>query len=114
MSHSTLFNDAQQRHLALAEADVRALHRQLRPYRAGLGLSHLDWLTAAALATSVADQLDQVVALADHPSTVTSWAQAARRVRDTAARHELAAALADTICAHLAALRGGRRLGGAA
>ena len=93
MSHPFTLTQPQRAHLAVAEADTERLTPLLR--RANTtSLTTFEWLTAAALATSIADQLEQVADLAVDEPGRQPWTTSARLVRDTAARFELWADLA--------------------
>jgi hypothetical protein len=92
VSHLIDLTEAQRVHLAVAEADTGRLTRLIRTART-TGLRVDQWLTAAALATGIADQVQQI---ADHSPDKYGrepWATSARLIRDTAARFELWAEL---------------------
>lgn len=93
---SPALSSAQRRHLIIANVDAAKLTRTLWLIRDNVALAGVQWLAGAAAATAVADQLDQIAALATTPADCELWARSARLVHDTAARFELCAELADT------------------
>lgn len=96
MSHSlalSALTDQQRVHLALAEDEFARLTQLLAPARA-TSLSGHQWQIASCLATTVADQSQRIADLAP-AATGTWWTTMARRLRDAAARFEVAADLAD-------------------
>ena len=95
MSHQLAVSDAQRVHLAVAEADAAKLTRALRSRRTR-PFTTAQWLATASLAAAVADQLDQGADLAARENDRWVWSTSARLVRDTGARFELWASLADS------------------
>lgn len=93
MSHPFALTQPQRTHLGVAEADTERLTPLLRRANTS-SLTTFEWLTAAALATSIADQMEQVADLAVDEPGRHLWTTSARLVRDTAARFELWADLA--------------------
>ncbi|KAA2245891.1 hypothetical protein F0L68_41130 [Solihabitans fulvus] len=93
MSHLLVLTDQQRVHLAVAEADTARLVELLRDARTQ-GLTGLQWQVASSLACGVADQAQRIADLAaDGAGRV--WGTCARLLRDTAARFELWADLAE-------------------
>lgn len=93
MSHSLVLSNEQRAHLSLAEADTARLTELLRDVQPG-GLSGHQWQVAACLAAAAADQVRQVAEHAEAGAGGT-WATTARLLRESAARFELWADLAD-------------------
>lgn len=83
-------------HLDLAVDTALAYHQHTR---SGRVLSGLDHLTAASLASATGVHYDTLAAASADPAAVRMWATAAEKAHDTAARHELAAHLADVAVA---------------
>lgn len=99
MSHpspSAALNDAQRAHLAMAEHDSAALGQLIAATHGTIApVPALRWLAGAAIAAGLAEQLTVVAELADTDTGARLWRFAAARVRDTAARFELWAELAE-------------------
>jgi hypothetical protein len=93
VSHLLDLTQAQRAHLAIAEADTRRLTRLISTAHT-IGLRVDQWLTAAALAAGIADQVQQIADRAPDAHGREPWATSARLIRDTAARFELWADLA--------------------
>ncbi|SFW11597.1 hypothetical protein [Amycolatopsis australiensis] len=99
MSHSrppATRSDAQRARLALAEADWANLARFEATTRdPDRPLTALQWLAGAALAAAVAEHFTALAAMTTGTAGARMWAEEATRLRDTAARYELAATLAE-------------------
>lgn len=93
MSHLLALSDEQRAHLQIAETDTARLNQLLREDRKA-GLSGHQWQIAACLASAAADQVQRVAELSG-ASVGRTWATMARLLRESAARFELASALAD-------------------
>ncbi|MFC0431094.1 hypothetical protein [Kutzneria buriramensis] len=95
MSHPLVLTDQQRAHLAVAEADTARLVELVRDARTA-GLTGLQWQTASSLASGIADQAQRIADLAAGDRIAGRvWATCARLLRDTAARFELWADLAE-------------------
>lgn len=94
MSHSSELTDQQRAHLALAECEFARLTPLLSTARIA-GLSGHQWQIASCLASAVADQAQRIAQLATAGPAGAVWAAIAERLRDAAARFEVAADLAD-------------------
>jgi hypothetical protein len=92
VSHPLDLSDEQRAHLSIAEADTARLNLVLRDLRAG-GLTGHQWQVAACLASAVADQVQQIADLGGRAGR--TWVTTARLLRESAARFELRADLAD-------------------
>jgi hypothetical protein len=89
-------NDAQWQRLQLAQIHSATLSRFIAiTHDTTEPVTALDWLAGASSAAGLADQLTIVAALADTETSTRFWNTAADRVRDTAARFELWATLAE-------------------
>ena len=95
MSHLLVLTDQQRAHLAVAEADSARLVELVRDART-TGLTGLQWQTASSLASGIADQMQRTADLAVDEVAGSVWATCARLARDTAARFELWADLAES------------------
>ena len=95
MSHLPELNEDQRIFLGAADADAARLSTLLAPART-TGLTGHQWLTAAALAAGIADQVAWLAEAADTTAGREPWATSARLIRDTATRFELWAELAET------------------
>lgn len=104
MSHSLALTDQQRAHLAVAEGEFARLTSLLATARI-TGLSGHQWQIASSLASAVADQAQRVAELAACPTGRRVWGRIADRLRDAAARFEVAADLAD-VAAELASAAG--------
>lgn len=94
MSHSPDLTDQQRAHLALAEHEFARLTPLLATARIA-GLSGHQWQIASCLASAVADQAQRIAQLATSDQAGAVWTAIAERLRDAAARFEVAADLAD-------------------
>lgn len=94
MSHLLVLTDPQRAHLAIAEADAARLAGLVREARTA-GLTGLRWQAASSLASAIADQLQRIADLAVNEAAGRVWATCARLLRESAARFELWADLAD-------------------
>lgn len=103
---------AQRVHLALAEAEFARLTPLLAGAPAG-GVSGHQWQVASCLASAVADQVQRIVDLAQDPAGVTIqvWRILVRRLRDAAARFEVAVDLAELAATVTGGLTAGRLAG---
>jgi hypothetical protein len=94
VSHSLALTDQQRAHLALAEREFARLTPLLATARIA-GLSGHQWQIASSLASAVADQAGRVAELAADTTSAVVWGRIADRLRDAAARFEVAADLTD-------------------
>jgi hypothetical protein len=94
VSHLLVLTDQQRTHLAIAEADTARLAELARDART-TGLTGLQWQTASSLASGIADQAQRIADLAADEFAGRVWVACARQLRDTAARFELWADLAE-------------------
>ncbi len=94
MSHHPL-TPAQRQHLAIATAEGAVLARVIYASRNGATFTGLQWLSAASTAAAIAAQYEQIAVLAPTQASRDLWTKGARTLRDTVARFELWAELAE-------------------
>lgn len=95
MSHHHPLTPIQRQHLAIATAEGAVLVRAIHDSRNGATFGALQWLSAASTAAAIAVQYEQIAVLATTQADRDLWTKGARTLRDTVARFELWAELAE-------------------